>query len=101
MLMHISLPQVPRPGGSAHEALANRTRSERPVPKLPAESGESLDLNSFGLTFAFSVLIGFGNGYGIDRQFHTAPFLMLIFILLGLASGIITIVSGDDEQGNG
>jgi len=72
--------------------MARRARPGRALPKLVAESGDSLNASALGLTFAFSVLIGFGIGYGLDRLFHTAPFLMLIFIVLGFASGIINIV---------
>ena len=40
-----------------------------------------------------------GIGYGLDRLFHTAPFLMLIFIVLGFASGIISIVRATRATG--
>jgi ATP synthase protein I len=79
--------------------MANRARPERDVPKLLGESRESLNSSALGLTFAFSVLIGFGIGYGLDRLFHTAPFLMLIFIVLGFASGIISIVRATRATG--
>ncbi len=75
-----------------YQAMANRARPGRAVPKLLGESRDSLNASALGLTFAFSVLIGFGIGYGLDRLLHTAPFLMLIFIVLGFASGIISIV---------
>lgn len=32
--------------------------------------------------------IGFGIGYGLDAVFGTQPFLMLIFVFLGLAAGV-------------
>jgi ATP synthase protein I len=48
--------------------------------------------STLALTFAFSVLVGFAIGYGLDRLFHTSPFLMIIFMILGLASGILNIV---------
>lgn len=54
--------------------------------------------STLGLTFAFSVLIGFAIGYGLDRLFHTSPFLMIIFILLGLASGILNIARAVRES---
>jgi ATP synthase protein I len=83
------------------------TRS-RPAPdSVPAVSkpaaGRSstagaIDGSTLGLTFAFSVLVGFAIGYGLDRLFHTAPFLMLAFILLGLASGILNIVRAARES---
>lgn len=37
------------------------------------------------------VLVGFGIGYGLDRLFGTG-FLRIIFLLLGVAAGIIEVV---------
>ena len=34
------------------------------------------------------LLVGFGIGFGLDRLFGTAPWLMIVFTLLGLAAGI-------------
>ena len=34
------------------------------------------------------LLIGFGMGYGLDMLFGTAPWLMIVFTLLGLAAGV-------------
>jgi ATP synthase protein I len=82
-----------------YQAMANRARPGRAVPKLLADSGQSLNASALGLTFAFSVLVGFAIGYGLDRLFHTAPFLMLIFIVLGFASGIISIVRATRATG--
>jgi F0F1-type ATP synthase assembly protein I len=63
-----------------------------PQRRLFAAGRESVSLGTLGLTFAFSVLVGFGIGYGLDRLLHTSPFLMIAFILLGLASGIVNLV---------
>ena len=60
--------------------------------KLPGTAPESLDQSSLGLTFAFSVLIGFGVGFGLDRLFHTRPWLMLVFSALGLAAGFVNLL---------
>lgn len=34
------------------------------------------------------LLVGFGIGYGLDALFGTTPWLMLLFIPLGMAAGI-------------
>jgi F0F1-type ATP synthase assembly protein I len=67
----------------------NRARS--PL-KLPGTAPESLDQSSLGLAFAFSALIGFGIGFGLDRLLHTRPWLMLVFTVLGLAAGFVNLV---------
>jgi ATP synthase protein I len=41
--------------------------------------------------------IGFGIGYGLDALFGTTPFLMVVFIFLGLAAGIKTMMRSARE----
>ncbi len=41
--------------------------------------------------------IGFGIGYGLDRLLGTLPLFMVIFILLGLAAGIKTMLGSAKE----
>ena len=36
--------------------------------------------------------IGFGMGYGLDALFGTTPWLMIVFVLLGFAAGIKTMM---------
>jgi ATP synthase protein I len=67
----------------------NRARSHS---KLVGAAAESLNQSSLGLTFAFSTIIGFGIGFGLDRLFHTRPWLMLVFAALGLAAGFVNLV---------
>jgi ATP synthase protein I len=44
-------------------------------------------LASLGLEMGVSVAIGLGIGYLLDRWLGTKPWLMLVFILLGVAAG--------------
>ena len=41
--------------------------------------------------------IGFGIGYGLDALLGTSPFLMIIFIFLGFAAGILTMMRSAKE----
>jgi len=41
--------------------------------------------------------IGFGMGYGLDLLFGTTPWLMIVFIFLGLAAGIKTMMRSAKE----
>ena len=43
--------------------------------------------------------IGFGIGLGLDALFGTRPFLMVLFIFLGLAAGIKTMMRTANEIG--
>ena len=41
--------------------------------------------------------IGFGIGYGLDWLFGTRPFLMVLFIFLGFAAGVKTMIRTAQE----
>ncbi len=41
--------------------------------------------------------IGFGIGYSLDRFFGTLPLFLVLFVLLGLAAGIKTMIRSADE----
>ncbi len=41
--------------------------------------------------------LGFGIGYGLDYAFGTSPWLMIVFIFLGLAAGIQTMMRSAKE----
>lgn len=43
--------------------------------------------------------IGFGIGFGLDTLFGTTPFLMIVFVLFGLAAGIKTMLRTANEIG--
>ena len=41
--------------------------------------------------------IGFGIGYGLDSLFGTTPWLMIVFIFLGFAAGVKTMMRSAQE----
>ena len=43
--------------------------------------------SSIGLSVALSIFIGLGVGVYLDRRFDTSPWLMLLFLVLGIAAG--------------
>jgi ATP synthase protein I len=43
------------------------------------------------------LMIGFGIGYGLDSLFGTIPIFLVLFILLGLAAGIKTMMRSAQE----
>ncbi|MDL2269347.1 AtpZ/AtpI family protein [Desulfosarcina sp. OttesenSCG-928-G17] len=43
--------------------------------------------SSLGLSVALSIFIGLGIGIFLDRHFDTHPWLVLIFLGLGIAAG--------------
>lgn len=44
--------------------------------------------------------IGFGIGYGLDQLFGSTPWLMIIFIFVGLAAGVKTMMRSAEEIQN-
>jgi ATP synthase protein I len=64
--------------------------------KGPARgAGQSGD---FGPAFKFAaelivgVVVGGGVGWALDRQFGTAPWLMVVLLILGFAAGLLNVV---------
>lgn len=51
--------------------------------------GEALKLGS---EFVAGVIVGFVIGYTIDRVFGTAPWGMIVFLLLGFAAGTLNVM---------
>lgn len=61
-------------------------------------------LASVGLEMGVAVAIGWGVGHWLDKQFGTKPWLMVLFLLFGVAAGFKGIyvaareASGHDRQ---
>jgi F0F1-type ATP synthase assembly protein I len=54
-------------------------------------SYDFLSASSFGLMLFLSVIVGMGMGYSLDKLFKTAPVLTILFTILGMISGIVSI----------
>lgn len=50
-------------------------------------SKDFLQAWTVGLNLVLSTFIGLAIGYGLDSLFHTAPWLTIIFLLLGIIAG--------------
>jgi ATP synthase protein I len=53
-----------------------------------------LELTSIGLTLPSSIAIGLFLGYYLDKVFGSQPWLLIIFLLFGIVSGIISLLRG-------
>lgn len=65
------------------EAKAGRPKSST------AGFAEALKLGS---EFVAGVLVGFGIGWFFDKGFGTAPFGMIVFLMLGFAAGVLNVL---------
>jgi ATP synthase protein I len=50
------------------------------------------EMTSIGLILPSSIAVGLFLGYYLDRWLGTAPWLLLIFTLLGVASGLLSLL---------
>lgn len=51
-----------------------------------------LQASSVGLNLVFSTFVGLAMGYGLDKLFHTSPWLLIIFTILGIIAGFRELV---------
>jgi len=49
------------------------------------------ELSSVGLLLPSSIIVGLFFGYVLDRWLGTAPWLLLVFTVLGAASGLLSL----------
>lgn len=52
------------------------------------------ELSSLGLMLPSSIAVGLFIGYQLDKLFNSHPWMLIIFLLLGLASGFISLFRG-------
>jgi len=52
------------------------------------------DLSSLALMLPSSIAVGLFAGYYLDKWLGTKPWLLMILTLLGVASGLISLVRG-------
>jgi ATP synthase protein I len=64
--------------------------------KIPwkVETKSITALASLGLMLPSSIAVGLLIGYVLDKAFGTRPWLLLLFLLLGTASGIYNLLRG-------
>ncbi|OGD13475.1 MAG: hypothetical protein A2V76_03680 [Candidatus Aminicenantes bacterium RBG_16_63_14] len=56
------------------------------------------ELSSLGLILPSSIAIGLFFGYFLDRWLGTAPWLLLIFTVLGIVSGLLSLLRALKKQ---
>jgi len=49
------------------------------------------ELSSIGLLLPSSIIVGLVFGYFLDRWLGTAPWLLLVFTVLGVVSGLLSL----------
>lgn len=55
---------------------------------------------TLGFLFPVCIAVGFGMGYGLDRLFHTRPWMTVIFGVIGIAAAFMQLFkAGSDADG--
>lgn len=65
---------------------------------LRSEIARMAELSSTALILPSSIAVGLFFGYFLDRKLGTAPWLLLIFTLLGIASGLLSLFRAVRKQ---
>jgi len=52
------------------------------------------DISSLALVLPSAIAVGLFVGYFLDKWLKTAPWMLIIFTLLGIASGLISLIRG-------
>ena len=52
------------------------------------------DVSSLAMMLPASIAVGLFFGYWLDKWFGTAPWLLMIMTLLGIAAGLISLIKG-------
>ena len=60
-----------------------------------------LEASTVGLNLVLSTFVGLAIGYGLDRFFHSAPWLTIIFLILGIITGFRELIRIAKKQDNG
>jgi ATP synthase protein I len=74
------------------------------VEKKPEDSrglARLLRLSSVGIEMGVAVAIGWGIGYWLDQRFGTKPWLMIVFLLFGVAAGFKGMIRAAREASRG
>lgn len=67
--------------------------------KKANEKRKAAAYSSVGLMFPVSIAVGLAIGYFLDKAFGTAPILLIIFTLEGVAAGFWNLIKVTKQDG--
>lgn len=68
-----------------------------PKPRTPDHHSQAQLAWRMVIELVAGLGIGFGMGYGLDAIFGTSPWFMIVFIFLGFAAGVKTMMRSAEE----
>jgi ATP synthase protein I len=78
-------------------------KSQKAKVERSSGGGGSQNSSAYGAAFKFAaelivgVVVGGGLGWALDKQFGTAPWLMIVLVMLGFAAGLLNVVRAAQE----
>jgi len=81
------------------ERLAQTRRDDRLTPPGMDKFAHANQAWRMVIELVAGLAVGFGVGYGLDRLLGTTPILLVIFIFLGFAAGVKTMLRTAAEMG--
>ena len=75
-----------------------RARGVEPKPHMEEHYSQANLAWRMVIELVAGLMIGFGIGYGLDSLFGTMPIFLVLFIFLGLAAGIKTMLRSAQEM---
>ncbi|UWQ58690.1 AtpZ/AtpI family protein [Leisingera caerulea] len=79
------------------EKLAAARKAQEPKPRADEHYSMANMAWRMVIELVAGLAIGFGIGYGVDLLFGTLPIFMVLFVLLGLAAGVKTMLRSAQE----
>ncbi|OED48433.1 AtpZ/AtpI family protein [Leisingera sp. S232] len=79
------------------EKLAAARKAQEPKPRVDEHYSLANQAWRMVIELVAGLGIGFGIGYGLDHLFGTLPIFMVLFVMLGLAAGVKTMLRTAQE----
>ncbi|WP_434086050.1 AtpZ/AtpI family protein [Leisingera thetidis] len=79
------------------EKLAAARKAQEPKPRADEHYSMANMAWRMVIELVAGLAIGFGIGYGLDLLFGTLPIFMVLFVMLGLAAGVKTMLRTAQE----
>ncbi len=79
------------------DRLAAARKAQEPKPRADEHYSMANQAWRMVIELVAGLLIGFGIGFGLDSLFGTLPIFMVLFVMLGLAAGVKTMLRSAQE----
>ncbi len=79
------------------QKIASAKKAQEPAPRVDEHYSQAHLAWRMVIELVAGLGIGFGIGYGLDSLFGTLPVFLVLFVFLGLAAGVKTMLRSAQE----